>query len=287
MISVGIGAHDVAGVASADPCRLHPAVGGEVGGTEAETLDPRRRGADRLDVGDAASRLEDGVEEDRPADSGLRFELGDEAVGVVDVLGTLDLGDHDHVEAVTDLGDGGGEVVEHPRRVESVDAGPELACRRASQALPISISPARAASLSLAGTPSSRLASSTSTVGAIAGTLATIFGFDGGRKWIIRDGRTGISRSGSGAPAASGRKKSLGGRIGAPAYGEAQPAHRQSGQSRTAVHGPVGDHEAVGDQAGDDRRGERRRPVRRRWRGRAAPDREPGERCRRTAVVTC
>ena len=81
-----------------------------------------------------------------------------------------------------------------------------------SQALPISTSPARAASLSAAGTPSSRLASSTSTVGAIVGTLATIFGFDAGRKWIIRDGRTGISRTGSGAPTASGRKKSFGGR---------------------------------------------------------------------------
>ena len=77
-----------------------------------------------------------------------------------------------------------------------------------------STSPARAASLSLAGTPSSRLASRTSTVGAISGTLATIFGFDGGKKWIIRDGRTGISRRGSGAPTASGRKKSLGLRIG-------------------------------------------------------------------------
>ena len=126
MIGVGIGADEVAGVAAADACRLHPAVGGEVGRTEAEALDPRRRGTDRLDVGDAASCLQDGVEEDRPADSGLRFELGDEAVGVVDVLGTLDLGDHDHVEAVTDFGDRGGEVVEHPRRVESVDAGPQL-----------------------------------------------------------------------------------------------------------------------------------------------------------------
>src|SRR4029079_17577287 len=80
------------------------------------------------------------------------------------------------------------------------------------QALPISIRPARAASLSLAGTPSSRVPSRTSTVGAIWGTFATIFGFDGGRKWIIRDGRNGISRTGSGAPTASGRKKSLGGR---------------------------------------------------------------------------
>jgi hypothetical protein len=40
--------------------------------------------------------------------------------------------------------------------------------------------------------------------------LATIFSFEKSRKWIIRDGFTGISRSGSGAPIASGLKKSRG-----------------------------------------------------------------------------
>jgi hypothetical protein len=40
--------------------------------------------------------------------------------------------------------------------------------------------------------------------------LATIFSFEKSRKWIILDGLTGISRSGSGAPIASGWKKSLG-----------------------------------------------------------------------------
>jgi hypothetical protein len=40
--------------------------------------------------------------------------------------------------------------------------------------------------------------------------LATIFSFEKSRKWIIRDGFTGISRRGSGAPIASGWKKSLG-----------------------------------------------------------------------------
>ena len=202
-------------MAATDACRLHAPVGGEVGRAERQALHARRRGADRLDVGDAAGRLEDRVDEDRPAEPGLGLELGEQAVDVVDVLGALDLGDHDHVEAVADLGHGGGEVVERPRRVERVDPGPQLRVGRASHALPISTRPARAASLSLAGTPSSRLASRTSTVGAISGTLATIFGFDGGRKWIIRDGRNGISRTGSGAPTASGRKKSLGGRTAA------------------------------------------------------------------------
>ena len=45
---------------------------------------------------------------------------------------------------------------------------------------------------------------------AMSPALATIFSFEKSRKWIIRDGVTGISRSGSGAPIASGWKKSLG-----------------------------------------------------------------------------
>jgi hypothetical protein len=40
--------------------------------------------------------------------------------------------------------------------------------------------------------------------------LATIFSFEKSRKWIIREGPKGISRSGSGAPIASGLKKSRG-----------------------------------------------------------------------------
>jgi hypothetical protein len=48
------------------------------------------------------------------------------------------------------------------------------------------------------------------------GTLAAIFSLPGSKKWIILDGRTGISRSGSGAPTASGVKKSFGERIDPP-----------------------------------------------------------------------
>ena len=52
---------------------------------------------------------------------------------------------------------------------------------------------------------------------AIAGSFATIRSFEGSKKWIMREGVTGISGSGSGAPWASGLKKSRGLRIhGAP-----------------------------------------------------------------------
>jgi hypothetical protein len=46
--------------------------------------------------------------------------------------------------------------------------------------------------------------------------LAAIFSLPGSKKWIIRDGRNGICRTGSGAPTASGRKKSFGDRIEPP-----------------------------------------------------------------------
>ena len=45
---------------------------------------------------------------------------------------------------------------------------------------------------------------------AMSGALAAIFSFEESRKWIIREGLTGISSSGSGAPMASGLAKSRG-----------------------------------------------------------------------------
>src|SRR5919108_6143557 len=78
---------------------------------------------------------------------------------------------------------------------------------------PTRIRPSRAASLRSTGIASSRLPSRMSTCGAMSGAFATIFSFEKSRKWIIREGRTGTSRSGSGAPIASALKKSLGLRI--------------------------------------------------------------------------
>src|SRR5215208_1511846 len=79
---------------------------------------------------------------------------------------------------------------------------------------PTRISPSRAADLRSTGTASSMLPSMMSTLGAISGALATIFSLEKSKKWIIRDGRKGISRSGSGASTASGFRKSRGLRIG-------------------------------------------------------------------------
>ncbi len=59
-------------------------------------------------------------------DARLGLELGEQAVDVVDVPGALDLRDHHHVELVADLGDELRDVVEHPRRLERVDARPQL-----------------------------------------------------------------------------------------------------------------------------------------------------------------
>src|SRR3954464_4719084 len=75
---------------------------------------------------------------------------------------------------------------------------------------PTRISPSRAASLRSTDTASSRLPSRMSTVGAMSGTFATIFSLEKSRKWIIREGLTGISRTGSGASRARGLKKSRG-----------------------------------------------------------------------------
>src|SRR3954447_26103638 len=80
---------------------------------------------------------------------------------------------------------------------------------------PTLMRPARAASLRSAGIASSRLPSRMSALLAMSAALATIFSLEKSRKWIIRDGLTGISRTGSGAPSARGSKKERGLRMGA------------------------------------------------------------------------
>ena len=76
-----------------------------------------------------------------------------------------------------------------------------------SLAFAIAMKPARAACLASAGIASSRLPSTTSTSAISSGTLARSFSMCGGTKWIMRSSFTGSSRSGAGAPIASGLKK--------------------------------------------------------------------------------
>src|SRR3954447_2235259 len=118
---------------------------------------------------------------------------------------------------------------------------------------PTVTSPARAASLRSTGTASSRLPSRMSTVGAMSGTLATIFSLEKSRKWIIRDGTTGIAGSGSGAPIASGWKKARGLRMGRetgapPVNGGARMAgsRAMSEQGTTGVETGQAEREASG-----------------------------------------
>ena len=66
------------------------------------------------------------MDEDRAGQPGPRLELGEQPVDVVDVLGALHLGHHDHVELVADLGDERREVVEDPGAVQRVDPRPQL-----------------------------------------------------------------------------------------------------------------------------------------------------------------
>ena len=79
-----------------------------------------------------------------------------------------------------------------------------------SESLAAWIRPSRAASLLSTVTASSRLPSRMSVCLAMSGALAAIFSLEASRKWIIREGLSGISRSGSGASIARGSKKSRG-----------------------------------------------------------------------------
>src|SRR3954452_17851049 len=109
-----------------------------------------------------------------------------------------------------------------------------------SVALPTSTRPERAASLRSTGTASSRLPRTMSALAMVSGSFETIFSFEASKKWIIRDGGNGISRSGSGAPTASGLKKSRGLRMWAGTL-PAQRRAQRGGGAATVDHdlGPV------------------------------------------------
>ena len=112
-------------MAAADPRRLHRAGGGEIGRAETDAVHARRSAGDVGDVVDAFGGLQDGVDEDRLFDGVLGFELRQKLIEIMDVPGAFDLRQHDDVELLADGGDDLRNVVEHPRRVERVDARPQ------------------------------------------------------------------------------------------------------------------------------------------------------------------
>jgi hypothetical protein len=112
-------------MAAANPGRLHAPEGGQVGRPEAHPLHSRAGRGDLLEVDDAERGLEDRVHEERALQPGLCLELRQQSVDVVDVPRPLDLGHHDHLELVADLGHESQEVIERPGALERVDAGPE------------------------------------------------------------------------------------------------------------------------------------------------------------------
>ena len=65
------------------------------------------------------------MDEDRLVEFRLGLQLSEQAIDVVDVPGPLDLGHHDHLEAIADRAHDFGQVVEHPRRLQRVDARPQ------------------------------------------------------------------------------------------------------------------------------------------------------------------
>src|SRR3954447_10867302 len=143
-----------------------------------------------------------------------------------------------------------------------------------SISLPIFTSPARAGSLRSTGMASSRLPSTMSALAAVSGSFPTIFSLLGSKKWIIRDGVTGISVSGAGAPTASGLTKSRGLRKGKVLLKIGTSAATGGGKSigppllrfpPPSDKGPNDDRDRLGAQARHrpgDARGVRRPPLR-------------------------
>ncbi len=121
----GVFEHAVGRVPAADAGGLHAARRGEVGGAETHAVHARAGHRDLVDILDALRGFEQRMDQDRASDAVLGFELRQELIDVVDVPRALDLGHDDDIELVADGADDLDHVVEHPRAVQRVDAGPQ------------------------------------------------------------------------------------------------------------------------------------------------------------------
>ena len=101
-------------MAAADAGGLHPSVGCQIGRSERQALHARRGAANGFDVGNATRCFENCMHKQWLLQASLCLELGEQAIDVMNVFGTLDLGDHDDIELVANFGDKRDEVVETP-----------------------------------------------------------------------------------------------------------------------------------------------------------------------------
>ncbi len=94
----------------------------EVGGPEHDRLEPGRRGADLLDVDEAACRLDLRLDPDLALAAGGLLDLGEEHVERLHVGGRLHLRQHDLVEPLGGVLHDVDDVAVRPLRVPRVDA---------------------------------------------------------------------------------------------------------------------------------------------------------------------
>ncbi len=94
----------------------------EVGGSEDDRLEPRRRGTDLLDVDQPAGRLDLGLDPDVPVgQTGALLHLGEQQVERHHLGRRLDLGQHELVETLPRPADHRDDVLVRPLRVPGVD----------------------------------------------------------------------------------------------------------------------------------------------------------------------
>ena len=112
-------------MAAADTRGFHRARSRKIGRAETHAVHARRCIGDRAHILDALRRLQNGMNEDRLAQTVSCFELRQELVEVIDIPCAFDLRQHDHVELIAHGCNDLDDVVEHPRRVQRIDAHPQ------------------------------------------------------------------------------------------------------------------------------------------------------------------
>ncbi len=187
---------------AADTRRLHGPARRQIRRTKAHAVHAGARRRNFRDIIDALRRLQKRVDHDRLLDPVLGFELRQQLIEIVNVPRTFDLWQHDDVELAAGGAHDLQDIIENPRAVQRVDAGPKAGLAELVRAGQFYEAFTRGF-LVLDWNRVFQIPQITSTCLISSGTLARIFSTCGATKWIMRSRRTGFSTKGAGALAAS------------------------------------------------------------------------------------
>ncbi len=117
--------HAIKGMTAAHTGGFHAARGRKIRRPQADAVHAR---AGRCDLGHIIHplrRFQNGMDQDWFCDFMTGFELRQQLVQIMNVPRSFHLGQHDHIQLIPHRADNFRQIIQHPGRIQAVDAGPQ------------------------------------------------------------------------------------------------------------------------------------------------------------------